>query len=1085
MDSKEDEEISIDFSKIKKFFKSDKKDEDKKADENTQGSSEKIDKKDDEINIDLSKIKNFFKSHKKDDARAEHAAKLEHEDEEFSFDLSKIKKFFRAGVKEAKEDTAGSDEEISVNWSKVIEFFKKYGVVFIALIPIILSIYIRVLTGSLAVTDDWAANSVINSMRSQIKAGIDQQYPNLPDANKNALVETELQKRLSQGTIQIGQQTVKIDDYIRGTSNYFREFFQDENKKNYMPDIDPYYWFRYAKNILDHGHPGDILKDGKPFDNHQLAPVGRFVFPDMFHPYFLAYFYKFLHFFAPDLTLIRSMFYYPILVSALCVLLVFLIARKIGGNIGGFFAGLMMAVNAAFLGRTLSPDNDAWNIFFTLIITWFILETLEEENIIKIIILSLLGGFFTGLFTFEWSGWWFIFDFLLATIGFTFLYLVLTNFSEVKKNAKFIFSNPAIRNILIVGILYFLSTLIFVTLFSRLSYFKSSFLSPFSFPSIKAPVVSSLWPNVFTTVAELNEGSINSIINSIGGQFLFFISLLGLVLSITRKEGIKKFDFVYIIITSLFYGAYFLFRRMGFDISVFGLLIWVMLPIFVRICISIYKRDSSYDFKLPILLSLWVVSTIFASIKGIRFTVLLAPAFSVAFGVAFGKIYIFSSKYLTRELKIHKIVTSSILIVLLLLVYVNPTRGAISAARSNLPLVNDAWYNALIAIKQDSKEDAIITSWWDFGHHFKAIADRRVTFDGTTQTSPAAHWVGELLMTGDERQSIGILRMLDCGHNQGFNELFAINNNTHKSLKILNEIILLDKENARKKLIEYGLAREHIDKVLQYTHCNPPEAYFIASEDMIGKSGVWSHFGGWNFERADIWQNARKMPQEKAIEYMVNRFNYTKERAENAYYEVQAIASDSEANTWVAPWPGYGGTTSCSKDKEIYACSNGFQINLSTHDVFATGQQGIVRPKAAAFATEDGIVKKEFNGTTLDFGLTIIPKSESELQVVLSSKELTGSIFTRMFYMQGHGFKYFKLFNHQRGLTGTDIYTYKVDWEGRNTTIVKEYADFFKKPVKEETIKNIELKSSNITNATSVITDSTTNISNINITNTS
>ena len=41
--------------------------------------------------------------------------------------------------------------------------------------------------------------------------------------------------------------------------------------------------------------------------------------------------------------------------------------------------------------------------------------------------------------------------------------------------------------------------------------------------------------------------------------------------------------------------------------------------------------------------------------------------------------------------------------------------------------------------------------------------------------------------------------------------------------------------------------------------------------------------------------------------------------------------------------------------------------------------------------------------------------------------------------MNGNGLRYFKLFDHQRGLTGTDIYTYKLDWQGENLTIVEEY----------------------------------------------
>ena len=1068
MDPKEDEEISIDFGRIKKFFKSDRKEDGRSSDENFKDArSSAKGKEDEDISIDFGKIKSFFKSDKPEPkSKGISADSDEKESDEISLDFSRIKKIFKFDEKETADK-----EEMPVNWAKVADFFRKYGIVFIALIPVILSIYIRMQAGFLPVTDDWAANSVINGVKSQIRSSIDQQYPNLPDANKNALADTELQKVLSQNKKQ-------VDEQIKATSQYFKAFFQDENGKNYMPDIDPYYWFRYVKNIVDHGHPGDILKEGRPisgggaiskltpFDTYQLAPVGRFVTADTFHIYFLAYFYKFLHFFAPSLTIMRSMFYYPVFVAALSVLLIFLIARKIAGATGGFFAALIMAVNGALLGRTLfgHADSDAWVVFFPLVITWLFITTINVKNNLKSALLIISAGFFTGLYTTAWSGWWHIFDFILATISITLLYLVSIKFKGMKSNFRLWLSDSSIRHILIIGIIYLLSAAASATLFSGFAEFRNSFLGPFSFKSIKEPVTPYIWPNVLTTVAELNEGSINDIVKSIGGPFLFFISLMGLIFSIHRTEGLKKFDFAYIIGTAIFYLI--LFVRFGSgspplynSISVFTLIVWIMLPVMIRIVVAVYKKDTSYDFKLSILLSLWVVSTIFASIKGIRFTLLLAPAFSVAFGVALGKIYAYSSKLLTKELKIHMVIGSSILIVLILLLYVNPVRSAIGSAGSDIPIINDAWYNTLTAINKNSTRNAIITSWWDFGHHFKAIADRPVTFDGTTQTDAAAHWVGRFFMTDNEREALGIIRMLDCAHNNATIALSHINNDLLKSIKIVKEIILLDKEKARQRLLGYGLAKQQADEIVSYTHCEYPEPYVIASEDMIGKSGVWSHFGSWNFERADIWQNARKLPQEKAVEYMAKKFNYTKENANNIYFEMQSITSDSEANSWVAPWPGYGGTVSCSKkSSEIYACSNGLQVNMSNYDIFGLGQQGIVKPKVAAFTTEYGILKKEFNGATLDFGMTIIPKSDNELEVVLSSKELAGSMFTRMFYMRGHGLRYFKLFNHQQGLTGANIYTYTVDWQGKNATIVNEYTDFFKKKANEDVIKESVIK---------------------------
>ncbi len=1031
MDSKEDDDISIDFGKVKNFFKGK---EEKKPEQSTESASHKQHTEDDDISIDFGKVKNFFKSEKKEEEK--HIAHEHKKDsDELSFDFSKIKSIFKSSEKEKHEEEA-------IDLSLIMHFFKKYGVIFIALIPILLSIYVRMQAGALPFTDDWAANSIMNNVRSQIRSGIDQQYPNLPDANKQALVDTELQKV-------IGQNKAQIDNQIIQTSSYIKTFFQDEQGKNYMPDIDPYYWYRYSKNIIEKGHPGDTINQGREWDSFQLAPNGRAIQPDMFHPFFLAYFYKFLNIFVPDLTIMRSIFYYPVFVAALSVLLVFLIGKKIAGNIGGFFAGVMMAINAAFLGRTLfgHGDSDAWVVFFPLLITWLFVVAEDLKNNMKILIVAVLAGFFTGIYTLAWNGWWHIFDFLLVTLVLTLLYLVLVNlnFKEIRHSLKSIFSNSAVRHIAIVGAAYLASTAIFVTIFLGWKKFISSVFGPLIFSNIKAPVTRSLWPNVLTTVAELNEGSINGIINSVGGPFLFFIGLLGLVFAITRSEGLKKSDIIYIVLSSGFYGTYFIFRR-SFEDSFFSLLVWIMLPIVIRVAIAVYKKDSSYDFKLPILLSLWFISTIYASIKGIRFTLLLAPAFSVAFGVALGKAYMYLSRWSAKELNIQKFIGSGILILVFIFVfYVNPIKAAISAAGSDIPLINDAWYNTLNSIKQNSKENAIITSWWDFGHHFKALAERPVTFDGTTQTDSASHWVGRLFMTDNEIEAVGILRMLDCGHNRAYSELLAATSkDPHRSLKILKEIILLDKGNANKKLQSYGFGQEQISKILSYTHCEPPEAFVIASEDMIGKSGVWSHFGSWNFERADIWFNVKKLPQEQAVDYMMKKFNYTKERAENIYYEVQAITSDSEANAWVAPWPGYGGEQRCSKDENnIFVCGNGLQIDMSNFDVFAIGQQGTVRPKAAAFTTKDGIIKKSYDSSTVDFGITVVPESKDEILVVLSSKELTGSMFTRLFHMQGHGLRYFKLFNHQRGLTGTDIYTYKVDWEGKNMTIVDDYADFF------------------------------------------
>lgn len=911
-------------------------------------------------------------------------------DDEISIDFksikSKLKGLFGTGEPELHK---GEAEEASIDISALTNFFKKYGVFFIALIPAILSIYIRMQPAGLPVTDQWAANSVISSLRSQIASQINSQYPNLPEANKNSIAESELQRLLQQNKNQVDQQ-------ISGASAYFKSFFQNEHGIFYMPDIDPYYWYRYARNILEKGMIGDEVKDGKDWDNHQLAPLGRAVTADRFHSYFLAYFYMAWNVFNPDLTLMEAVMYQPVLIVALSVFLAFLIGRRISGNVGGLFSALMVAVNTSYVGRTIfgHADTDSWIIFFSLLIAWLFLESFESRNLPKNIVFAALAGFFTGVFSFAWSGWFFISDFLFAMAGIAVAYRAVLAFWHAKTNVIGIMKSKRIRHMLVSGLVFFVAVGVSISLFNNFALFKNSLL-PFSFISIKDPVRSSnLWPNVLTTVAELNEGSYNQVINSMGGRFIWYFGLVGILLTLLKRDN-----------------------------------------------------EGNRDIKYAVLLGLWVAASSYASLKGIRFTLLITPAFGIAFGAALGFAYQHISGWLSREMHLHKLISGSLLVVIFLLPYINIVNASIGAARSDLPLINDAWYNSLIKIRDNSKENAIITSWWDFGHHFKALADRPVTFDGTTQESPNSHWVGRMFMINDEEEAIGILRMIDCGQNNAYWSISDKIKDIHKSLRILRKIILLDREDAEKELLGNEFSKEEAEKVLSNTHCNPPEAFVIASEDMIGKSGVWSHFGSWNFERSDIWFNTKGKSMEEAVSYMEDKFNYSKEKAEGIYFEIQSLNTPSEANAWIAPWPGYGGTLGCSRNNEsenLVVCSNGFQINLSNMDIFAVGQQGTVRPKLFAYPVKDGVKVREFGESTVSIGFTLVPKSKNNYELVLSSPELAGSMFTKMFYMNGHGLKYFKHFSHERGLTGTDIYAYKADWEDGNMTIIGDYLDNMK-----------------------------------------
>ena len=576
-------------------------------------------------------------------------------------------------------------------------------------------------------------------------------------------------------------------------------------------------------------------------------------------------------------------------------------------------------------------------------------------------------------------------------------------------------------------------------------------MQPIGFSKIKVVGTYSVWPNVFTTVAEQNPASLGHIVNSNGGKFLFFLSLIGILFTLTQKK-IKRVWFL------IFSAAWYLVTLFLTD-NLIMFLILISFPIIIRLGIAIKNNEKGIDIKYAVLLIIWFAATIYASTKGIRFTLLLVPAFGVAFGICLGIIYRYASGFFAKGIHINENIAKIIIIFILCLLIIGPYKSAKATVKNEIPSMNDAWWNSLEKIKLESEPNAIINSWWDFGHWFKMIADRQVTFDGTSQGTPQAHWIGNTLLTNDEDTAIGILRMLDCSGYEGgtyaFDEIDKTINDVVKSVGILYEVVVLDKKEAKKALEKYNLP--NTDKILQYTHCEPPENYFITSEDMIGKSGVWSHFGSWDFNKALMYYTLRKKEykdnKEKGISFLIERFNLTENKAENIYYEIQSLSTNREVNDWIAPWPGYAsGLTGCSKKNNEVECGNGIKVDLDDYNAEFPTQEGVKHPNSIVYATKEGIEKREFKNNTVGVSTALIPSGDS-FKSILMSPELADSMFTRLFFIEGHGLKHFKKFSDERSVFGGRVIVWKVDWEGKEKNIMDEFKE---KPLNETIIEEIE-----------------------------
>jgi dolichyl-diphosphooligosaccharide--protein glycosyltransferase len=1009
-------------------------------------------------------------------------------------------------------------EDISIDFTSItkntFQWCKTHYLIFLILIPILLSIYIRVQTAYLPTIDAAAESNIKSYIQSSLEQQVNAQYPNLPDANKQALVQQGIDEIYAKRTINLQGQEVPIDTIIEENAKQIREQFQDEYGLTYLGEIDPWYFYRLTENYLDHGYEGDVEINGRYYDTHQMAGTPRerlggetSTLPH-FHVMVEAYLYKLIHLFMPNVRLMTVVYFLPVLLAALSVVPAFFMVRKVAGNIGGLAASVFVSVHPAFVGRTIAgfSDTDGYNILFPLVIMWLFIEAIESESWRNSAILAACAGLVVGIFSFTWGGWWYIYDFLLAVCFVSLWYLYTKEYIKEKSVywlagciifAPFVIIKGLFSTINAIKarqwhdektltaftiLVFIISCSIFVSLISSPTAFFNALKEPIGFTTIKEVGLVKIWPNVLTTVAEFNPASLGEIMGTAGFglAILMLLAFLGIGYGFFERTELENKPLLAIalawiigitLITSKFTSgvfallamlplAYAVYKKMplltqyyvaiptfyailiryisSFEQSLFLFFALLGLPIVFGILYALYFQKK-IDLKYGILLFVWLVGCIYASTKGVRFIMILMPAFAVALGIGIAFVYKLWTEVIAEKLKIKQWYVRIVLIAAIIVLFYIPVGVGYTTGVQQMPLINDQWYNALNKINTESSPDAIVNSWWDFGHWFKAITDRAVTFDGGCQDTPQAHWIGRVLLTDNEQEAVAILRMLDCGGSTATDILQNATQDSYIAVKLAKEIIMQSQEEAIQTLIEHNISAEIAEEVVQYTHCTPPEDYFITSQDMVGKSAVWGHFGSWDFDKAYVVNTMNAYDKDTALQMIAKNLEISAEEAEQLYTEAKA----NDANTWISPWPSYVSMpTECWQESTQLVCSSGLMLNLTNGEALIQTSDGLMHPYELLFLAPDSSFNTTKYNTSLlvaadgkSYSAAIIPEGNGFRGFMMDSL-LTKSMFTRMFFFKGHNLECFDLFDYQSTVTGESIYVWKVDWNCSSPYVV-------------------------------------------------
>ncbi|MFH0826273.1 MAG: STT3 domain-containing protein [Candidatus Omnitrophota bacterium] len=736
--------------------------------------------------------------------------------------------------------------------------------------------------------------------------------------------------------------------------------YQDERGQSYLMELDCWHWARYVDNVVSHGYPGDEIVDGKQFDTFMLAPEGRFMLWDDFLYYVSAFFYRVFSFFK-HVPLYDFLFYLPLLFSVLLITVLYVFAYQHGGHICAIISCLFVGLSANFIPRSCAGwfDKDILNLLFPLLVVWTYLLAGTSPSYKQRFFWVCFSSFWSGLFCFTWFGWWFIF---VIIVGYEVLSLAVRAFIKFyykKEDTHFLKEH-----------LFSLASYVFCTflwilfltgtqpfLFLYQQLTKSVFLS--------RAVEASIWPNVFSTVGELKRLNMGEIVHSLGGLLIFIPS---------------AFSMLVILIRNLF-----------------------------------YRKDEGFKSQSIVILLLWFLSMLYACFQGVRFLMFLSLPLGISLGWFIHDIWAYFRK---KGKRWEAWAFASVIVIIFSCLFL---KSANKMSKSLYPLMNDTWYKVLNILKDDAPQETIINSWWDFGDWFKVVAKRRVIFDGQSQDKPQAYWMAKALLTHSEKESVGILRMLNNGGNKAFEIIDEYIKDPLRSMLLLESLVELESGRARDILSDF-LPASAVDKVVILLFDKPQSAHFVVDDSMVYKIGAISYLGNWNFSKVYIVQNFNKEEKGSLLDYLIH-LGRDKQEMQRFYQEAFLIAA-KDVESWISrPVQFYGFPVKGRLKESIIYFENDFLYNPQEKTIFTTSG----RLPQSLFIEKDGDIQEvAYSNANMAFSILVYETPEG-FEAVPLDRELARSLFVRLYFLRGRGLKHFK--THIDAQEGNKfIGSYKIDW---------------------------------------------------------
>jgi hypothetical protein len=409
-----------------------------------------------------------------------------------------------------------------------------------------------------------------------------------------------------------------------------------------------------------------------------------------------------------------------------------------------------------------------------------------------------------------------------------------------------------------------------------------------------------------------------------------------------------------------------------------------------------------------LVLTVFLAVTFVMSLSALRFTVLCLTPVSLLFALALEKVWQTREKF---ALPLPRTLTAGIVLAVFLAAVLIPWQASRIGIRGLLnPIFNSAWERSLTKLRDETPPDSVVDTWWSPGHFVKAVAKRRVSFDGATIRGDVAYWLTKVYLSQSEEEALGILRMLNTSSNSATEYLQEKGLPLSKAVPFLSAALKLDKNKA-KAFYSAALSPKETDELLALTHGVPPPSYMLIYNEIVEGNVLLGYLGKWDFEKIERLNREpelqKKVPPRSSPGYV----DFIWSLVGGPYHQSEAFSSVAE------------------KGQE-FLFAGGIRVNTTDMTAEVSSPKFGSGIPFSIFYVDNGVVReKKLAGATLNYSILFLREDNAAPRVVLMDRVLANSLIMKLYYFDGAGLKYFKPFSKERDITGrTRIYIYQIAW---------------------------------------------------------